>query len=346
MAGILEQSLNQDDPLKTVQGIEAAQVTMGKEDTAADRVADIIKTDSPMMQQAATRGKQQANARGLLNTNLAVESAQGAVIERATPLGMQDAQTSATMKLANQGATNDASKFTAGERNAAARQLEAGNRQSQLQQEAAQLEKGLISDRAKEEGNLRLLTGQIETGLQQLRGNQSRELAEIEGRYQLLASTNQAAGIAMQNHSLALGEILGNENIPVEQKQALVDQQISLMRSQLAVIGGMSGVNVSELLNWSGSGPAPTSTPAPAPAPAPAPSAPIPTPNQQPNAYATILQAYGQSSSPDAEIQSLNQMYSWAIQAGHTISDISRITGWDADRINKNLQKIGKTLPP
>lgn len=367
MPGLLEQPLDQQNPLSKVQGVEAATVEMGRGESSADRVADIIKKDSELMQLADTRGRQRANAAGLLNSSLAAESAQAAVMERATPLGMQDAQTSATLKLSNQNAINDANKFTASERNNAAGLLQQGNQQSKLQREAtdqekelitsrAQAESGLITDRGKQEYSLQLLRGlqetQLQTALQHLRGDQARDLAEIEGRYQTLAATNQAAGIAMQNHSIALGEILGNENIPPEQKQALVDQQMQLMRSQLAVIGGMGGVNVSDLLNW-GSGTVPTTPTTPTtPRPPTTPTTPT-TPNtgaSMADVFDTVTQGALQETqggaSGDPELLSISRLYDFAVANNKTVRQVASELGRTEENIRMNLAKIGKTLPP
>lgn len=348
MAGIIEQEVNKDNPLKTVQGTTADLVTMGKEETSADRVTDIISKDSDLMQLAGTRGKQFAASRGLLNSSLAAESAQNAVIEKATPLAMQDAQTSATIKLANQGATNTSNQFNAGEKNSAAKVIEAGNQQIRAIDKEAGAEKELIGERARSEGSLRLLSAEIEKNAQILRGDQAKELADIEGRWQTLAATNQAAGLAMQNHSVALSEILKNENIPAEQKQTLVDQQMELMRVQLDAIGKMGGVNVSGLVNFDKTQSGTTTTQQPA-------AQPVEQPAQQPsgagqaaesNAYKDILTAAQKSGSATAEMDSLNQMYNYAKSRGHKLSDVSAITGYPVERIVAELAKIGKTLPP
>jgi len=59
----------------------------------SDRAAAIASKDSPLMQQAERRGKALANQRGLLNTSLAGEAAQNAVLDRATQLATADSQT-------------------------------------------------------------------------------------------------------------------------------------------------------------------------------------------------------------------------------------------------------------
>jgi hypothetical protein len=326
-----------------------ALAKMGKSESSAARVADIINQDSELIQIAGTRGKQAANARGLLNSSLAAESSQAAVLDKASALGMQDAETSAAFELSNQKEMNEAARLA----QTGAQGLEAirtqGTVESGLIKERGQIDKDLqgadaatrvkllerqgvidkelqaargqidkdlqgadaatraillerqgaidanlqelrsrqnleaISKQGTVESILLQERGRIDAALQtadaasrvallerqgqidqslqdsrdrqefimqNLRGEQSKDLADIQGKYETLAATNQSAGIAMQNHSIALAEILGNENIPAEQKQGLVDKQLSLMKLQLDVIGGINNLDLAGLLSW------------------------------------------------------------------------------------------------
>lgn len=85
--------------LYTVTGAPAEQTqsvpqsTVSPNQTSQYQLEQILASDSPLMQRAATQGQQMANQRGLLNSSMAGEAAQGAMIDRATPLAQQDAQT-------------------------------------------------------------------------------------------------------------------------------------------------------------------------------------------------------------------------------------------------------------
>ncbi|WP_277810694.1 hypothetical protein [Chromohalobacter canadensis] len=71
----------------------APQSTVSPNQTSQYQLEQMLASDSPLMQRAATQGQQQANQRGLLNSSMAAEASQGAMIDRATPLAQQDAQT-------------------------------------------------------------------------------------------------------------------------------------------------------------------------------------------------------------------------------------------------------------
>src|SRR5574343_916333 len=68
--------------VRDVQGSELAQ----------NQVANIQNQNSALMRNAAMQGNRRANARGNINSSMAAEAAQNAVIEAATPLALSDAQ--------------------------------------------------------------------------------------------------------------------------------------------------------------------------------------------------------------------------------------------------------------
>ena len=60
--------------------------------SVATKVNEITKQNSPLMQQAKTSGIKFANSRGLLNSSIAGQAAQEAVIKQALPIASQDSQ--------------------------------------------------------------------------------------------------------------------------------------------------------------------------------------------------------------------------------------------------------------
>lgn len=75
-------------------------VWVPEDDSVATQVATLTSQDSPLMKQAATRGTQLANRRGLLNSSISAQAAQEAVIGAATPIASQDASQLAQKNLA------------------------------------------------------------------------------------------------------------------------------------------------------------------------------------------------------------------------------------------------------
>lgn len=84
--------------------------------TVASQLEQILKTDSPLMQQARTRALQRMNANGTVNSAMANSAAESAMIDAAMPIATQDASTFASAGEFNAGASNtfgrDANQFT------------------------------------------------------------------------------------------------------------------------------------------------------------------------------------------------------------------------------------------
>lgn len=84
--------VNQNQFQPTERGFDSGRYGMSDDQTVEHRLAGILAKDSPLMQRAATQGMQYANGRGMLNSSMAAGAAQGAMIDRATPIAQQDAQ--------------------------------------------------------------------------------------------------------------------------------------------------------------------------------------------------------------------------------------------------------------
>lgn len=100
----------------TAVGYKPNEFTVNKQSTVAGQLDDVIKQDSPLLQQARRRAElksnQAMNDRGLLNTSLAVgsatEAADNALYERALPIAQQDATTYGTAATNTTNAQNAA----------------------------------------------------------------------------------------------------------------------------------------------------------------------------------------------------------------------------------------------
>lgn len=77
------------------------------------RVAGIVDANSPLMQRARVQGTQMAAQRGLVNTTLAGEAEQNAVLDKAVPIAQTDAGLYSQNSLANLAAKNQAAVVNA-----------------------------------------------------------------------------------------------------------------------------------------------------------------------------------------------------------------------------------------
>ena len=92
-ANMPQQNLvNQNQFKPTERSFDGSRYGMTNDQTVEHRLEGILSKESPLMQRAQTQGMQYGNSRGLLNSSMAAGAAQGAMIDRATPIAQQDAQ--------------------------------------------------------------------------------------------------------------------------------------------------------------------------------------------------------------------------------------------------------------
>lgn len=86
-------------------------------ETAAGQVDSILAQDSPLMQRARTLATQQMAQRGLVNSSMTAGAGVAAMIDRATPIAQQDAQTYSNRAMFNTDALNQSNQFNAAQAN-------------------------------------------------------------------------------------------------------------------------------------------------------------------------------------------------------------------------------------
>ena len=91
--------------------------TVNPNQTVQSQVGSITSADGMLMQQAATKARQETSARGLGNSSLGVQAGQAALYEAALPMASQDAATYADAAKTNAGEANTNSRFNADARN-------------------------------------------------------------------------------------------------------------------------------------------------------------------------------------------------------------------------------------
>lgn len=99
------------DTLTGLQQANTIKPTLGTFDESkgvAGRVGSITSQASPLMETARTRAKQRAASSGLMNSSIAAQAGEQAVIETATPIATADANLFQQQNLTNQQASNAA----------------------------------------------------------------------------------------------------------------------------------------------------------------------------------------------------------------------------------------------
>ena len=188
-----------------------------------NQVNDIIKQDSPLMQQAAGQAKQAANARGLLNSSIAIGSAQDAVIRNALPMAQQNAQTYAQSAQFNADAGNRNQMFNA----------DVANQSSQFNTQANN--QFAIAQREDETRREMFNAEQVNRERAQILDNQ----AQLE-RLGLQINSNQqniptsfAANIS-NTTMMGVNAILADGNLSADAKRGAIDNLVKYANSQIA----------------------------------------------------------------------------------------------------------------
>jgi hypothetical protein len=239
----------------------AAPVTVDPTKTVQSQVQDIIANNSQLMQQAATRADQASNARGLLNSSIAVGAGQDAVLAAATPIAqadagiyananLADASNKQQVNLANQNSTNTATQFST----AAANTVKAQNSQLETNVNLNNASESNKSAQVKEQ--LQADTGKFNASASNTLTNLGMDeqaktgLATIEANYKELMQSQSSAGDLYKQMVLNASTILQSKDMDVGTKQQAINNQIALLNSGLGVIGKVANLDMGSLLTF------------------------------------------------------------------------------------------------
>lgn len=250
--GLINTQATTQAPAATYDGAQAtaANWEVKPNQTVQGQVKAIIDENSPLMQQAETRSLQKANARGLMNSSIAVGAGQSALYDAAAPIAAADAATFARSgefnagaeqqtSLANQGSTNTAKQFNAGSTN------QVNSQNSQLQTNVALNNASLNADLAK--FNASSSNELLKLGMD---AQTKTELASIEASYKTLMQANASASDLYKQMVQNAATIMQSKDMDAFTKQKAMQNQIAFLNSGLGVIGSISNLNLNDLLTF------------------------------------------------------------------------------------------------
>lgn len=237
-------------------GYDPKATTVQSNDTVQGQIKGLIDLDSPLMQQAQRRAMESANARGQLNSSLAIGAAQGALYDAALPIATSDANTYFTANQKTVDATNAARNFGAAAENQASlatAQLgtdvsktnaglinEASARSSDAANQAslAQLDVNTRKQLAQQDVDTRLQLASLDRNTQiqmkQMDIATQTNLAQMENQYRQLIQANQNLSSMFQQTVAAMGNISMQPNLSKEAKDAAIATQLNSLREALA----------------------------------------------------------------------------------------------------------------
>lgn len=219
--------LAETTPMATANA-DAATRTVGNDELMSNQVNKLIAQDSPLMQQAAGNAAKAANSRGLLNSSMAVQAGQAAVMDRAMPIAQYDAGVNTNVANNNQANQQQTNVFNA------------GNEQSTNQFNASEANKVNIINAS--ESNKILA--------QMMDKNTRLQLGDIEAQYKTLMQSQASAMSTYQQAVKNISEILMNPDLDGPAKTQAVANQNALLKTGMQIVGKLSGLNLDDLLTF------------------------------------------------------------------------------------------------
>lgn len=254
--------------------------------TVEGRLQGLLTQGNPLLDLAMTKAMQSAASRGLLNSSIAAEAGQAAVIQNAMPIAQQDAATYFQNLSQNTGYANQMGQLNAQNQNRLDVTQLQGNidlqkigaqGQQSLAQISAQGQNTLADTAARTAGQLQIDAQRATSDAQiaALKGSIDTNLAITNNDASALRQAAQGNTAAYQAYVQQVTAIETNPNLDAAAKTAaknnLGDGFVAYLRLNGALAGDINLQSVIDQLIPTSSG---QLQPAPAPAPAPAPSSP------------------------------------------------------------------------
>lgn len=220
--------------------------------TVAGQLKGIIDAGSPLMTTAATRAKQAANAAGLMNSSMAVQAGEQAVIQTALPIAQQDASTYFNAATTNAAAENAANQFNS------AAEMDVGKANTaaglQAQQFNAQQQNAITSQKIDLQAKAEQFNASQSNDMTKLNLDMTnkQELAAIEANYKNLMQANASSSEIYKQAVKNITDIMTNSSLGQTAKDTAVQNQIAMLRKGLEISGAVASLDLGQYLDFSG----------------------------------------------------------------------------------------------
>ncbi len=221
-------------------GYDPKRFAVADDQTVQGQLKGILSSDSPLMQQAETRARQQVNQRGLLNSSLGIQAGQEAVIGAALPIAQQDAQTYNQAMTNTTNAQNAALQFGATAQNQASQtNAQLGTNVNQVNAEAVNRAFDQAVANA-QQISLSKLTQENQVALANIDNTTKQQLALLDAQNRQLLQANQGAANAYVQAVQNIANIAGTQGMTPEAKEQATTTQLNLLREQLQVTAAIA----------------------------------------------------------------------------------------------------------
>lgn len=256
ISGKLQQAMQQNienTPSVNYNPAQLVQTNVTPQMTVQGQLNQVLKANSPLMQQARTEAMQQAASQGLLNSSLAGTAGEQALLKQALNIATPDAETYRGVGMANTQAANTMNLANA-QNSMQAQQINSANT---LQRNIANAELGakvgmfnadLVYRGADSDANRRFQNYQLNTSLatdlfgRQMDNDNKLKLQDIEQRYQkdIQGSLNASS---MYNSLVDQMGRINAMDVPGESKQSMLNNLFDVFDSQMNLQKNVLGLS-------------------------------------------------------------------------------------------------------
>jgi hypothetical protein len=225
--------------------------------TSAGLVNQYTDPNSPIIQAAMTRAKEQQNANGTLNSSMAETAGQLAAYNAAIPLAQQDAQTYSKAagynadevnQFAVQNATfkNQAGQFNANARNTLTGQKLAADTNITTANIGAETQKFLGTLSSQTQQAIAGMDNQSKMALAQLDSGTKTQLEQLDNQNKQLLQTNSSAANMFAAYMQQIGNISSSTTMDQAAKDTATQNAIANLNQGLQVLQGVSNIDLSK----------------------------------------------------------------------------------------------------
>lgn len=215
----------------------AATRSVNDNELMSNQVKGLIAQDSPLMQQAANNAKMAANSRGLLNSSMAVQAGQAAVMDKAMPIAQYDAGVNSNVANTNQANTQQTNIYNAGNQ----QDVNKFNASTSLQNDQFNADMQNKNNIVNASETNKLIAQMVDS-------ETKKQLSDIEAQYKTLMQSQASAGTLYQQSVRNISDIMQNPDLTPEAKTAAVANQNKLLETGMNIIGKISNLDFGDLL--------------------------------------------------------------------------------------------------
>lgn len=205
--------------------------------TVQGQLNGLLSQGSPLMTIAKTRAEQEMNGKGLLNSSMAVQAGQQAMMDAALPIAQQDANVYAQNGQFNAAAANNNSQFNTAQSNQVGLANQASTNQVNQFNAGQANQVGMNNVDQMNRFGLANLDAATKTALANLTASTQLGVAQTEANYKTNQQLQSSVAALQMSYVTQRGAIMNSTTMNDASKQSALNQLDGYYRSQANLLG-------------------------------------------------------------------------------------------------------------